>query len=79
MRRRACDLQRRTRWERGGTSLEGRLGKLVTFTRRERTAEPVARPGGAEILMFTGVRYERSGLPKAGKRSDPGKPKRKRG
>jgi hypothetical protein len=29
--------------------------------------------------MFTGVRYDRSGLPNPGTRSDPSKPKRKRG
>ena len=38
------------------------MGKLVQFTKRGRT--PKVRPEGAEtaeVVLFTGVRYERSG------------------
>lgn len=56
------------------------VGKLVPFNKRER--HPKARPTNpvdAQIVFFTGVRYERDGT------STPGKPlgttpaKRKRG
>jgi hypothetical protein len=40
----------------------GNLGKLVPFEKRSRAdsgARPVAPPTNAEILIFTGIRYER--------------------
>jgi hypothetical protein len=59
--------------------LEASLGKLVKFDRQHRPATPSATvPGGAQILIFTGVRYER-GTPAPPTRVDPTRPKRKRG
>ena len=54
------------------------LGKLVQFDKRGR--HPKARPltaGVAQIVFFTGVRYERDGTPVPGKPLN--RPKRKRG
>jgi hypothetical protein len=55
------------------------LGKLVTFEkRRVERKEPITKPAQAEIVLFTGIRYERGS-------GEPGKPpasagsKRKRG
>ena len=55
------------------------LGKLVTFEkRRVERKDPTAKPAQAEIVLFTGIRYERGN-------GEPGKPpasagsKRKRG
>jgi len=56
------------------------LGKLVQFDKRGR--HPKARPitrGNAQILIFTGVRYERDGTPVPGKPLRPARVKRKRG
>jgi hypothetical protein len=55
------------------------LGKLVTFEKRRLEKRPPPRkPGEAEIIMFTGVRYERAdGEP--GKPPASAGPKRKRG
>ena len=36
-------------------------------------------PGNAQILIFTGVHYERGSLQKPETRLDPTRPKRKRG
>lgn len=55
------------------------MGKLVQFDKRER--HPKARPisvGNAQIVLFTGVRYERDGTPVPGKPSGPTRVKRKR-
>ena len=58
--------------------LEDSLGKLVNFDRRRKPASAGKRnPGDAQILMFTGVRYERGTPPT--KTIDPSRPKRKRG
>ena len=54
------------------------LGKLVQFDKRGR--HPKARPllvGAAQIVLFTGVRYERDGTPVPGKPLN--RSKRKRG
>ena len=54
------------------------LGKLVQFEKRGR--QPKVRPltsGVAQIVLFTGVRYERDGTPVPGKPLN--RPKRKRG
>lgn len=54
------------------------LGKLIQFDKRGR--QPKARPldsGDAEIVLFTGVRYERNEAPVPGKPLN--RPKRKRG
>ena len=54
------------------------MGKLVQFDKRGR--HPKARPlvvGAAQIVLFTGVRYERDGTPVPGKPLN--RPKRKRG
>ena len=59
---------------------EAWLGKLVTFDKRRRVARP-KREGGVpgQVVIFTGVRYERGpvGVPTDG--DTPLKPKRKRG
>ena len=44
--------------------LEARLGKLVKMPKRGRADRPAGRaPETAEIVLFTGVRYERNGAP----------------
>jgi hypothetical protein len=57
------------------------LGKLVQFERREaRPKGPESdRPAQAEILIFTGVRYERDTQPMPPKPSASSGNKRKRG
>jgi hypothetical protein len=51
----------------GRSRPERQLGKLVQFEKRSGDARPIEgeRRGKAEILIFTGVRYERdsSGVP----------------
>jgi hypothetical protein len=57
----------------------GDLGNLVHFSgrrRRPRPNPPAERE--AQILIFTGVQYQR-GAPLPGDRTDPARPKRKRG
>lgn len=56
------------------------VGKLVQFSKRGR--HPKARPmnpGDAQIVFFTGVRYERDGTPIPGKPLGTTRAKRKRG
>ena len=56
------------------------MGKLVSFDKRRRITPPRVSAGGAgQVVIFTGVRYERGprGAPADG--STPLKPKRKRG
>jgi hypothetical protein len=59
------------------------LGKLVQFDRRQRDLKPrTGRSNPAEILIFTGVRYERAETKEPDKptaTSSPARPKRKRG
>ena len=63
-------------------SLEARLGKLVQFTKREH--EPRRRPAdaagatGAEVVLFTGVRYERATAPVPDKPMGPASGTRRR-
>ncbi|MET3926205.1 hypothetical protein ABIE28_002314 [Devosia sp. 2618] len=60
--------------------MEGSLGKLVKFDARLKTATRGAPlPGNAQILIFTGVRYERGTLQPPNASLDPTRPKRKRG
>ncbi|MGV8854337.1 MAG: hypothetical protein ACOH2L_06790 [Devosia sp.] len=55
------------------------MGKLVKFDGRRRTLTTGKNsPVGAQILMFTGVRYERGTPALPTKTIDP-RPKRKRG
>jgi hypothetical protein len=59
---------------------EALVGKLVQFDKRVR--RPKARPlgqGNAQIVFFTGVRYERDGTPLPGKPLGTARSKRKRG
>jgi hypothetical protein len=59
---------------------EASLGKLVKFVRRTTIARDRAAPLGAgQILIFTGVRYERNEAPLPGKNPTSTRPKRKRG
>ncbi|WP_162783707.1 hypothetical protein [Devosia naphthalenivorans] len=54
------------------------MGKLVKFDSRRKPAPARPQAGGsAQILMFTGVRYERGVQPTTS--IDPSRPKRKRG
>jgi hypothetical protein len=54
------------------------LGKLVKFDQRPKADKGGAKaPGDAQILMFTGVRYER-GTPSPA-RLDPTRPQHRRG
>lgn len=55
------------------------LGKLVYFDKRGRRPKGrIAGPGGAQIYLFTGVRYERDGTPVPGKPGGTIRAKRKR-
>ena len=56
------------------------VGKLVQFSKRGRhpKARPI-NPGEAQIVFFTGVRYERDGTPIPGKPLGTARAKRKRG
>jgi hypothetical protein len=61
-------------------TLEAGLGKLVKFELRERPASGQTKPrGDAQILLFTGVRYERGTTWPVETRRDPSRPKRRRG
>ena len=81
--RRATDLQRETvasNGNGGASELEDSLGKLVKFDQRTKAANPgSSMPGSAQILIFTGVRYERGTSQPPNTRLDPTRPKRKRG
>ncbi|WP_156461112.1 hypothetical protein [Devosia sp. Root436] len=56
------------------------MGKLVKFDQRPKADKGAAsKPGNAQILIFTGVRYERGTSQPPNKRLDPTRPKRKRG
>jgi hypothetical protein len=56
------------------------LGKLVPFQKRSGTAKTSSVPRGkAEILIFTGVRYERGAAEQPTKPSASPRNKRKRG
>ena len=59
--------------------LEAGLGKLVKFELRERASSRTKLPGDAQILLFTGVRYERGTTRPACDLRDPSRPKRRRG
>ena len=66
------------------TPSEARLGKLVQMPKRGRSARPAGLEP-AEVIIFTGVRYERNGTPADGASPLPNKPtgttsgKRRRG
>ena len=65
----------------GASQLEDSLGKLVKLDTRPKAVKGGAEktPGNAQILIFTGVRYERGTSQPPNKRLDPTRPKRKRG
>lgn len=65
----------------GRKNLEASLGKLVKLDLRPKAdrSRGKKKPGNAQILMFTGVRYERGPLQPPTTRLDPTRPKRKRG
>ena len=80
--RRMTGLQRETLLPMGlvGRYWEASLGKLVKFdSRRNAVIGRAVKPGGAQILIFTGVRYERGTSQPPNTRLDPTRPKRKRG
>ncbi len=59
--------------------MEVGLGKLLKFDRRKKPADAGTRVSGdAQILIFTGVRYERGTPPPPNNHSD-ARRKRKRG
>lgn len=65
---------------RNGRYAEARLGKLLSLDRRRRTAPPKTPPAGeGEVVIFTGIRYERRPDPGHAGDSPPARPKRKRG
>ncbi len=72
------NTRRCLRWDRRALHLEASLGKLVKFD-NPRKPDPVRTRtvGTAQILIFTGVRYERGTPPTS--TIDPSRPKRKRG
>jgi hypothetical protein len=75
-----CNTIRGLQWEWGSEQLEDSLGKLVKFDqRRKAVTGGVTKPGSAQILIFTGVRYERGTSQPPNTRLDPTRPKRKRG
>ena len=56
------------------------MGKLVKFDPRQKAVTSgVKEPGNAQILIFTGVRYERGTSQPPETRLDPTRPKHKRG
>ena len=60
--------------------MEVGLGKLLKFEGRKDSASAGRQVSGdAQILIFTGVRYERGTSQPPNKRLDPTRPKRKRG
>jgi hypothetical protein len=70
------------RWSERGKSryAEARMGKLLSLDRRRRAAPPKVSPvGEGEIVIFTGVRYERRAEPGHAGDPPPARPKRKRG
>jgi hypothetical protein len=55
------------------------LGKLVHLDKRGRRQRTLpAQAGNAQIILFTGVRYERDGTPVPNKPVSPARAKRKR-
>ena len=78
--RRIIDMKRKPQPPMGPEEryLEDSLGKLVILDLQPVPPRDGAKkPGSAQILLFTGVRYERGTLPPT--RLDPTRPKRKRG
>lgn len=56
------------------------MGKLVPFDKGRRPSRPqVATTDRGQILIFTGVRYERGGTPLPSGGNTPTRRKRKRG
>jgi hypothetical protein len=56
------------------------LGKLVQFDRRGRQAKARGvQAGPGEVVLFTGVRYERDGTPLPSKPIGTARAKRRRG
>ncbi|MDR3475213.1 MAG: hypothetical protein P4M09_26475 [Devosia sp.] len=56
------------------------MGKLVPFEKRRRAPRAKVDPGGSgEILMFTGVRYQRDTAKLPADGTKPERPNRKRG
>ncbi len=59
---------------------EAGLGKLVHLDKRRRPARPRPDPAtGGQVVMFTGVRYERGPGSEPDDGTSPVRPKRKRG
>ncbi|UYO01263.1 MAG: hypothetical protein KIT02_00050 [Devosia sp.] len=59
--------------------MEASLGKLLKLAGHRKPAKPGDRPSGdAQILIFTGVRYERGTSQPPDNRLDPSRRKRKR-
>jgi len=56
------------------------LGKLLKLpTRRPNQIDAPPSPGPGQIVLFTGVRYERTDPPAAGPQGSADRPKRSRG
>jgi hypothetical protein len=54
------------------------MGLLITFIPRPREEAPPRPPGPAQILLFTGVRYERGDPPRTGTTASPSRRIRRR-
>lgn len=76
-----CTAIRCFQWDWRGDELEASLGKLVKFDLQHKAVRSgaIEKPGNAQILMFTGVRYERGTSQKPTTWLDPTRPKHKRG
>jgi hypothetical protein len=60
--------------------VEARLGKLLKLPiRRPSPGEATPRGSSGQIVLFTGVRYERTDPPAAGPQGSADRPKRSRG
>jgi hypothetical protein len=57
---------------------EAGVGKLVPFQKPARPAKPKPTTGQGEVILFTGVRYQRD-VVAPGKPPSSARPKRKRG
>ena len=60
--------------------VETQLGKLLQFEQRDRALNQPPAPGGGQLLLFTGVRYQRElPVPATAKPTKPARPGRRRG
>jgi hypothetical protein len=58
--------------------MEAGLGQVITFTPRPRTAPAGQQTAPGQIMLFTGIRYERGEPPQTGSSATPPRPVRRR-